>query len=107
MLTDKIFLEPIHSEYSLIYNYRSHNCVITTNRYVSQITIFPKSKHDDYFYLCISMKMQKIICVYGVTTLNNNIGTVYNVMKTFIVLGRLIASITILFLILMIKNKIK
>lgn len=56
------------------------------------------------------MKIQKIICVYGVTTLKNNIDTVHNVMKTFIILGKIIASVTIiliLFLIFIIKNKIK
>jgi len=54
------------------------------------------------------MKIEKIICVYGVTTLKNNIDTVHNVMKTFIILERIIASITIiLVLIFMIKNKIK
>lgn len=54
------------------------------------------------------MKIQKIICVYGVTTLKNNIDTVHNVMKTFIILSRIIAFITItLVLIFMLKNKIK
>jgi len=54
------------------------------------------------------MKMQKIICVYGVTTLKNNIETIHNVMKIFITLARIIAFITItLVLIFVIKNKIK
>lgn len=51
------------------------------------------------------MKIQKIICVYGVTTSKNDIDTVHNMMKTFIIFGRIIASITILFLIFMIKIK--
>jgi hypothetical protein len=51
--------------------------------------------------------MQKIICVNGATTLKNYFDTVNNVMKTFLILGRLIAFITIFFLIFMIKNKIK
>lgn len=53
------------------------------------------------------MKMKKIMCVYGVTTLKNNIDNVNDVMKTFIILGRLIALLTISFLMFTIKNKIK
>ncbi|XP_050060956.1 uncharacterized protein LOC114129897 isoform X2 [Aphis gossypii] len=85
----------------------SHNCAIITNKHVSQITIFSKSVHEDYFYLCISMKIKKIMCIYGVTTLKNNFDTVNDVMKTFIILGRLIALLTIFFLMFTIKNKIK
>lgn len=53
------------------------------------------------------MKIKKIMCIYGVTTLKNNFDTVNDVMKTFIVLGRLIALLTIFFLMFTIKNKIK
>lgn len=81
--------------------YRSNNCIISTNGHVSLITIFPKAVHDDYFYLCISKTKQKIICVYGVLTFNNVTNTFY-VLTNFILLGKLIAIITIIFFIILI-----
>lgn len=57
----------------------------------------------DYFYLCISMTRQKIICIYGVTTFNNIINK-KNVLQIFIIFGKLIAIITILFFIIIIKK---
>lgn len=82
--------------------YRSNNCIITTNEHVSQIIIFPKAVLDDYFYICMSITKQKVICVYGVTTFN--VAYTSNTLKTFILFGKFIITITILFLVIIIKK---
>lgn len=66
------------------------------------MSILPNSIQEDYFYLCISMTKKKIICVYGVATYKNISHT--NTLKYFIFFGKLIATIIMLFLIIILKK---
>lgn len=59
---------------------------------------------EDYFYLCVSMIKQKIICVYGVKTFKNNINMTNNTLNIFIFFGKLITVTTILCLVVLIKK---
>jgi len=76
-----------------------------TNGHISQITILPKSVLDDYFYLCVSIAKQKIICVYGVTTFKNNINTA-SMLNIFIFIGQLLITTLIILCLMIIINNI-